>query len=166
MNDDLITTTTRFRPRLRLPLAHLALRTGQELGVSDWISITQPKIDAFAEATGDRQWIHTDPDRAASTPFRGTIAHGYLTLALAPAMLADVLDLSGYAMALNTGIDRLRFIAPVPVDSRLRLHVVLTDLEVAENVGQLRLTLTFEIDGSEKPACVASVQYRLIEDTA
>lgn len=157
-------TTTETPAQLRL--ADLAARTGEELGVSGWTRVTQQTIDAFAESTGDRQWIHTDPARAASTPFGGTIAHGYLTLSLAPAMLAEIVDLSGYAMAMNYGIDRLRFVAPVPVDSRLRMRVGIEDVEVKDGVGVLRLTLTFEIEDAPKPACVATVLYRLVEASA
>lgn len=163
MTDDTATTTT--TPAV-LSLEQLAARTGEELGVSGWSRITQETIDAFAEATGDRQWIHTDPGRAASSPFGGTIAHGYLTLSLAPALLAEVVDLSRYALALNYGIDRLRFVAPVPVDSRLRMRVGIEDVEIADGAGRLRLTLTFEIEGASKPACVATVLYRLAEESS
>lgn len=154
-----------IRPRLRLPLAHLALRTGQELGISDWTTVDQDRIDTFAEVTGDRQWIHVDPARAAATPFGGTIAHGYLTLALAPALLTDVLDLSAFRMGINLGVDRLRFVSPVPTGSRIRLRVVLDDLQIDGDTGTLRLKLTFEVENAAKPACVATVLYRVQEDT-
>lgn len=160
MPDTAATTTGTPAP---LGLDELVARVGQELGVSDWVRIPQETIDAFAEATGDRQWIHVDPGRAAASPFGGTIAHGYLTLSLAPALLTDVVDLSGYAMAMNYGIDRLRFVAPVPVDSRLRMRVVVDDVQAKDGVGLLRLTLTFEIEDAPKPACVTTVLYRLVE---
>lgn len=163
MTDHAETTTT---TPAQLRLSDLAARTGEELGVSGWTVVTQEIIDAFAEATGDRQWIHTDPERAASTPFGGTIAHGYLTLSLAPAMLAEVVDLSGYAMAVNYGIDKLRFVAPVPTGSRLRMRIGVDDVRVQDGVGQLRLTLTFEIEDAPKPACVATVLYRLMEESS
>ncbi|CAB4893564.1 unannotated protein [freshwater metagenome] len=149
-----------------LSLAELADRVGDELGVSGWSTITQETIDAFAEATGDRQWIHTDPGRAASTPFGGTIAHGYYTLALAPTLLEQIVDLSGFAMAMNYGIDRLRFVAPVPVDSRVRMRATLDDVQAKDGTGQLALTLTFEIEDAAKPACVANVLYRVMEGTS
>ena len=163
MTDHAETTTATPAP---LSLADLAARTGEELGVSGWTQVTQQTIDAFADATGDHQWIHTDPGRAAETPFGGTIAHGYLTLSLAPAMLNEIVDLSGYAMAMNYGIDKLRFVAPVPVDSRLRMRIGVEDVQVKDGVGVLRLTLTFEIEDAPKPACVATVLYRLVEGTS
>jgi acyl dehydratase len=160
MTDD-APTTTRYSD-----LASLAEKVGEELGTSRWITIDQPMIDAFAEVTGDRNWIHLDPERAAATPFGGTIAHGYLTLSLAPTLLEDVLDVSGFAMAMNYGIDRLRFVAPVPVDSRLRMRVGLDEAQIADGVGVLRCTLTFEIEDAPKPACVAQVLYRFAEEAS
>ncbi|MGE4426978.1 MAG: MaoC family dehydratase [Solirubrobacteraceae bacterium] len=158
MTDD-APTTTRFSD-----LATLASKVGEELGTSRWLTIDQPMIDAFADATGDRQWIHVDPERAAKTSFGGTIAHGYLTLSLAPTLLEDVLDISAFAMAVNYGIDRLRFIAPVPVDSRLRMRLVLDDAQITDGAGLIHLTLTFEVEGAAKPAAVAKVLYRLAEE--
>ncbi|WP_036725529.1 MaoC family dehydratase [Patulibacter minatonensis] len=155
-----MTTTNDHAVPAQLSIGELIDYTGKELGVSRWVSVTQAKVDAFAEATGTRQRID---ERAASTAFEGPIAHGFLTLALAPAMLADILDLSGYEKAQNSGIDRLRFLAPVPVNSRIRLHVVVSDAQIKDNVGQIRLALTFEIQGTRKPACVATALYHLIE---
>jgi acyl dehydratase len=142
----------------------LNARAGTELGTSPWHRVTQGEIDAFAELTGDRQWIHTDPERARSTPFGGTIAHGYYTLALAPALLGEVLPLDAYGIAVNYGLDKLRFPAPLPVGDRVRLRVQLDDVDVVDAVTTLKLTLTFECSRGDKPVCVAQTLYRLWED--
>src|SRR6201999_825781 len=107
----------------------LAERTGSDLGASGWIAVTQSRVDDFAAVTGDHKWIHTAPERAAASPFGGTIAHGYLTLALAPALLEDVLPLDGFAMVVNYGRDRVRFPAPLPVGERVRMRVALDAVE-------------------------------------
>jgi acyl dehydratase len=145
------------------PLDELASRAGTVLGASDYVTITQDTVDAFAEVTGDRQWIHTDPARAEFSPFRGTIAHGYLTLALAPALLNQVLPLEEFAMAVNYGLDRLRFPAPLPVGEPVRLRVKLDDVEQIPGGATLHLTLRFESPDLEKPVCVANVLYRVYE---
>jgi acyl dehydratase len=103
-------------------VADLKANLGEELGVSGWHDVTQAEVDAFAEATGDCQWIHTNPERARTTPFGGTIAHGYYTLSLAPALLAEVVALDRFAMAVNYGLDKLRFPAPLPVGDRVRMR--------------------------------------------
>ena len=133
---------------------------GEELGVSDWLEITQERIDQFADATGDHQWIHVDPERAKDGPFGTTIAHGYLTMSLAAGLVPSVVRVQGFSMAINYGIDKLRFPAPVPVGSKLRVHVQLTAVDDVANGIQSTYRLTFEVDGSEKPACVADVLYR------
>ncbi|CAN5774661.1 MaoC family dehydratase [soil metagenome] len=133
---------------------------GEHLGFSDYIEITQERIDAFAEATGDHQWIHVDPEKAASGPFGTTIAHGYLTLALGPLLSADVWRV-GVAMGVNYGIDKLRFPAPVPVGSRLRLGVKVLDVADISGGIQAKMEYTFEVDGAPKPSCVAEVLFRL-----
>src|SRR3569832_1067862 len=102
-------------------LDELKSKVGEELGVSDWVEVTQEAIDAFADATGDHQWIHVDPERARDTPFGGTIAHGYYTLALAPGFTEQVMQLEGFAFAINYGVNRVRFPAPLPVDSKVRM---------------------------------------------
>lgn len=145
------------------PLDRLAARAGTELGASDYVTITQDTVDAFADVTGDRQWIHTDPARAAGSPFRGTIAHGYLTLALAPALVEQVLRLEEFAMGVNYGLDRLRFPAPLPVGERVRLRATLDAVERFAGGATLHLTVTFESPAVEKPVCVASVLYRVYE---
>ncbi len=116
----------------------LRARVGEELGVSDWHDVTQEAIDAFADVTGDHQWIHVDPERAKETPFGGTIAHGYYTLSLAPRFSYDLFQLDGVAFGLNYGLNKVRFPAPVPVGSKLRLIATLKDVE--EVRGGLQVT--------------------------
>lgn len=129
---------------------------GEELGVSDWIEVTQEKINMFADATGDHQWIHVDPDRAAQGPFGSTVAHGLFTLSLGPALMPSVIRTSGVKMGLNYGYDRIRFTSPVKVGKRLRMRVKLAEAERVEPNGiQSIYDVTFEIEGEEKPACVA-----------
>jgi acyl dehydratase len=139
----------------------LKAAVGQHLGYSDWHEITQDRIDAFAEATGDHQWIHVDPERAKGGPFGRTIAHGYLTLSLAPWLMGEVLTVTGMAMGLNYGLNKLRFPNPVPVGSKLRLGAQLASVEDVGGGGvQATIDLTFELDGETKPACAAQAVYR------
>jgi acyl dehydratase len=133
---------------------------GQHLGYSDWHRIGQDQINLFAEATGDHQWIHVDPERAKSGPFGTAIAHGYLTLSLAPVLLGEVLVVEGTSMGVNYGCNKVRFPAPVPVDSNLRLGVSVAGAEDVTGGVQVALDLTFETEGSSKPSCVAQVVYR------
>jgi acyl dehydratase len=130
-------------------------RTGQELGVSDWLVVTQETIDRFADVTGDHQWIHVDPERAKETPFGGTIAHGYLTLSLAPRFSYEIYTIEGVAFALNYGLNRVRFVSPLPVDSRVRMRAAIASVEDIPGGVQLANRLTFEREGGEKPVCVA-----------
>ena len=139
----------------------LRAKVGEELGVSDWLEITQADIDAFAQATGDHQWIHVDPERAAQTPFGGTIAHGLLTLSLGPRFSGEAFALEGFAFALNYGYDRVRFPAPLPVDSRVRMRATLSSADEVPGGIQIKVTQTFEIEGGEKPVCVAEQLVRL-----
>jgi acyl dehydratase len=136
-------------------------RIGQELGVSDWLEVTQETIDRFADVTGDHQWIHVDPERAKATPFGGTIAHGYLTLALAPRFSYEIYTIEGVAFALNYGLNRVRFVSPLPVDSRVRMRAGIASVEDIPGGVQLANTLTFEREGGEKPVCVAESLTRL-----
>jgi acyl dehydratase len=138
---------------------------GDELGVSGYQRVTQTQVDAFAELTGDRQWIHTDPDRARVTPFGGTIVHGYFTLALAPAMLQEVLPLDAFLAGINYGLDRLRFPAPLRVGEEVRMRVRLTDVQDIAGGASLTMTLTFERACSEKPVCVATAIYRVFQES-
>ncbi len=133
---------------------------GTELGPSQPVLVDQSRINQFADATGDQQWIHTDPERSASeSPFGSTIAHGYLTLSLAPALLEQLIDLSAAQMAMNVGCDKVRFPSPVPVDSKVSMTCKLADLEDTDKGLRCHFTLTLTVEGSTKPACVAEVIY-------
>ena len=151
-------------PRLFAPASveELQRARGRELGASGWHPVTQSGVDAFADATGDHQWIHTDPERARGGPFGTTIAHGYLTLAMAPRLLQEVLSLDAFSVALNYGLDRLRFPAPLPVGESVRLRVTLDGVEAFPGGATLALALSFERSGAEKPVCVASALYRVL----
>ena len=138
----------------------LSSRMGQEIGVGEWVQISQDRIDGFADATGDHQWIHVDEDKAKAGPFDTTIAHGFLTLSLIPA-IAPSFDVPGVRMAINYGLDRVRFITPVPVDSRVRARSVLREVSEVRGGVQLKTEVTIELEGSEKPACVAETLVRL-----
>ena len=140
-----------------VPVTELKNYIGKELGCSDWLTIDQERINLFAEATGDFQFIHVDPVKAANTPFGATIAHGFLTLSLIPQLMGDLLVLpEGMKMVINYGLDTVRFVQPVLVNSRVRLKVELTDA-TEKKPGQwlLNATTTMEIEGQEKPAFVA-----------
>jgi acyl dehydratase len=139
----------------------LKARVGEELGVSDWHEVTQEEIDAFAEATGDHQWIHVDPERAAQTPFGSTIAHGLYTLSLGPRFTYETFSIDGFAFGLNYGYDRVRFPAPLQVDSRVRMRAVLSSVDDVPGGIQMKVTQTFECEGAGKPVCVAEQLVRL-----
>lgn len=138
----------------------LKAQIGQEIGLSDWFTISQERIQQFAEATDDHQWIHVDSEKAASGPFGTTIAHGFLTLSLLPA-LTPALDIPGVRMGINYGLDRVRFISPVPSGSRVRARSQLMSVEEVPGGLQLKSEVTVELEGSEKPACVAEALSRL-----
>jgi acyl dehydratase len=144
-------------------LDELRRAEGETLGTSGWHEVTQEAIDAFADVTGDHQWIHVDPERAKDTPFGGTIAHGYYTLALAPVLNAQVMRFDGFAFAINYGLNRVRFPAPLPVGSRVRLTARLARLEEIPGGAQITLELTFEREDGEKPVCVAETLVRVYE---
>ena len=133
---------------------------GQHVGYSEWLSIDQARVNLFADATGDHQWIHVDPERAKSGPFGGPIAHGYLTLSLAPKLLSSMLRVDGVAMGVNYGLNKVRFPTPVPVGGKLRLGAAIAAVEDVAGGAQLTVDLTFEVDGRDKPACVAQAVYR------
>ena len=139
----------------------LKAKVGEELGVSEWHEVTQDEINAFADATGDHQWIHVDVERAAQTPFGGTIAHGLYTLSLGPHFTEQAFALEGFAFGLNYGYDRVRFPAPLPVDSKVRMRATLTSVDEVPGGIQMKVTQTFEIEGGEKPVCVAEQLVRL-----
>ncbi|QGW75816.1 MaoC family dehydratase [Pseudomonas alkylphenolica] len=140
-----------------VPVAELSQYVGKELGCSEWLTIDQARINLFAEATGDFQFIHVDPEKAAKTPFGSTIAHGFLTLSLIPKLMEDILVLpEGLKMVVNYGLDSVRFIQPVKVDSKVRLKVDLSDaFEKKPGQWLLKFTATLEIEGQEKPAYIA-----------
>ncbi|MGH8910456.1 MAG: MaoC family dehydratase [Egibacteraceae bacterium] len=148
--------------KLTLSLNELRKKAGEHLGVSDWHEITQEQINLFADATGDHQWIHVDPELAKQGPFGGTIAHGYLTLSLAPMLLWEVLHVPDAPLAVNYGINRLRFPAPVPVGGRVRASIDLGGAEEVRGGVQATFVVTFELEGSEKPACVAELLFRYV----
>lgn len=134
---------------------------GTEIGVSDWLEITQDRVDAFADATDDHQWIHVDPVKAAAGPFGGTIAHGFLTLSLTVTLGAQVeLDVGSPRMAINYGLEKVRFPAPVPVGSRIRARVGLVSVTDVEGGIQVNRQITIEVEGGEKPGMVAETVSR------
>jgi acyl dehydratase len=143
-------------------LDELADAAGTDLGTSDWIVVDQARIDAFAEATGDHQWIHTDPARAADGPFGGTIAHGFLTLSLLPAFFAELYRVDGLAMSINYGLNRVRFVSPVRSGSRLRAHSRVVSVDRIDGGAQCVIESTIEIEGAAKPACVAESVVRFV----
>ncbi|MFG2595509.1 MaoC family dehydratase [Streptomyces sp. NPDC048462] len=130
--------------------------SGRDLGHSDWKEVTQELIDAYASVSGDHQWIHTDTERAAAGPYGRTIAHGYMVLSWGIPMFGELLRVQGVGRALNYGVNRVRYPAPVPVGSRVRLHASVAGVsEVANGGVQMSRAFTFELEGSAKPACVA-----------
>ena len=136
-------------------LEALSARIDQEVAVSDWLDVTQAKIDQFAEATGDRQWIHIDTARAAGSPFKGTIAHGFLTLSLVSVLAQEALRIKDLHMAINYGLNRVRFIAPVPAGSRIRGRFVPMSVSHEADSVQVTWRVTIEREHAEKPCCVA-----------
>ena len=137
-------------------LADVAACVGQEVALSDWISVTQQQVNLFADATGDHQWIHVDPEKAAAGPFGGPIAHGFLTLSLLPKFFETAFEITESRLGVNYGLNKVRFTAPVPVGSRLRARVKLLAAEAIDNTGlQMTWEVTVMREGSEKPVCVA-----------
>jgi len=143
-------------------LADLAALVGQEVAVSDWIVVTQERINQFADATGDHQWIHVDVERAKSGPFGAPIAHGFLTLSMIPAFFDTAMEIKQVRMGVNYGLNKVRFVAPVPVDSRLRARIRLLKAEPIDNQGlQMTWEVTVEREGAPKPVCVAESLARM-----
>ncbi len=137
-------------------IADLSACVGQEVAVSEWLLITQQQINLFAEATGDHQWIHVDPEKAAKGPFGGPIAHGFLTLSLIPKFFESTFEIVGSRMGVNYGLNKVRFTSPVPVGSRLRARMKLLATQPIDNNGvQMTWEVTVEREGSDKPVCVA-----------
>ena len=142
-------------------LVDLAACQGQDVATSDWVHMTQERVARFADATHDHQWIHVDPERARHGPFGATIAHGFLTLSLLPHFLETALRVDGLRMALNYGLNKVRFTAPVPVGSRIRGHLHLLTVQAVDDGGlQLCWRVTMELEGASKPACVAEALVR------
>ncbi|MFM8310546.1 MAG: MaoC family dehydratase [Ilumatobacteraceae bacterium] len=151
-------------PRIVNGTAGLRELIGQHLGYSDWLEITQERVNQFAEATGDHQWIHVDPERAAKeSPFGGPIAHGYLTLSLGPVLMPQVIATTGFRMGVNYGCNKVRFMSPVPVGARLRLGVTLVEVEEIPGGSQQTYDFVFECEGAAKPSCAAQVVFRSYE---
>lgn len=142
-------------PRIFTSAEELHAAIGEPLGPSGWLEVDQKRIDLFADATGDHQWIHVDPERAAAGPFGSTIAHGYLTLSLLPSLVPQVMRVEGMQMGINYGLGKVRFPATVPVGSRLRATAVITEVTEAGGGVQVAATVTVEREGGEKPVCVA-----------
>jgi acyl dehydratase len=143
-------------------LAELEAAKGEHLGWSDWHTVTQEQVNTFADATGDHQWIHVDQDKAAKGPFGTTIAHGYLTLALVPVLVAGIYRVDGIRMGINYGSNKVRYPSVVPVGSRIRAGIELVDVAEAKLGRQIVMRTTVEIEGSEKPACVAETLALLV----
>ncbi|HSW03161.1 MaoC family dehydratase [Aquabacterium sp.] len=147
--------------KVRIPtLASLQQRVGEHLATSDWVLIDQERINLFAQATGDHQWIHVDAERAAQGPFGTTIAHGFLTLSLLPELADKSMLVEDVKMGVNYGLNRVRFTSPVPVNSRLRAQLKLKAYEPIEGGAQITMEVTIEREGSDKPACVAEAVSR------
>lgn len=144
-------------------LVDLKAAVGQEIGTSDWVEITQERINTFADATGDHQWIHTDPELAAKGPFGKTIAHGYLTLSLLPVFAEQIYSVKSVIMGVNYGANKVRFPNPVPVGSRVRGTATLKETSDIAIGTQVVFTFVVEIEGAEKPACIAEVVYVMAE---
>ena len=143
-------------------IADLEAAIGQEIGPTEWFTVDQSRINGFADDTEDHQWIHVDPERAAAGPFAATVAHGFLTLSLVPYFSSQLRSVEGARMAINYGLDRVRFPTPVPVGSRLRARATLISLDkVGEGAVQIVNRVTVEVEGSAKPACVADTVSRL-----
>jgi acyl dehydratase len=144
-----------------LTLQELKSMKGQELGTSDWHLVTQDEIGKFADATHDHQWIHVDPERAKrESPFGGPVAHGYYTLSLAPHFMEQILAVKGIRMGVNYGLNKLRFPSPVLIGKRVRMKATLADFEDVQGGAQATVAMSFEIEGEQKPACVAEAIYR------
>lgn len=148
--------------RLFENLDELTAAKGTHLGYSDWLTVDQERVNTFADATGDHQWIHVDQERAAAGPFGGTIAHGYLTLALIPLLVKEIYRVDGIRMGINYGSDKVRFPAVVPVGSRVRAGLELVDVAEAKQGKRFTMRVTVEIEGGEKPACVAETVVLLV----
>jgi acyl dehydratase len=149
-------------PKVFASTADLASSVGADLGVTDWITVTQEQVDKFADATLDNQWIHTDTERARNGPFGGPIAHGYLTLSLASHFLSVLARVDGISMGINYGVDKVRFPSPVPVGSRLRGHGEVVEVKEVPGGVQAVIRVTIEREGGEKPAAIVDTVSRYL----
>jgi acyl dehydratase len=143
-----------------IDITDLPSKVGEHIGYTGWHTVTQEQVNLFADATGDHQWIHVDPERAKSGPFGGPIAHGYLTLSLIPALLPEVLAVSGITMGVNYGTNKVRFPSPIPVGSELRLGLTLAAVEEVQGGVQVTLDVVLEVKDAPKPSCAAQVVFR------
>jgi acyl dehydratase len=143
-----------------IDITDLPSKVGEHIGYTGWHTVTQEQVNLFADATGDHQWIHVDPERAKSGPFGGPIAHGFLTLALVPALLPEVLAVSGITMGVNYGTNKVRFPSPVPVGSELRLGATVAAVEEVQTGVQVTLDVVLEVKDAPKPSCAAQVVFR------
>jgi acyl dehydratase len=161
--------TTQPLPRRRMKIAEIKQLAdlkgliGQEIAISDWVTVTQERINQFAEATGDFQWIHVDAPRAAASPFKSTIAHGFLTLSLIPMFNGQCIQMPSVKMSVNYGTNKVRFTSPVPAGSRLRGRFTVKEIEEIKGGIQVTMLVTVEIEGTDKPACVAESVSRRYE---
>jgi acyl dehydratase len=144
-------------------ISGLKAKVGEHLGYSEWHEITQEQVNTFADATWDHQWIHVDVERANAGPFGGPIAHGYLTLSLAASLAPEICIVSGISMAINYGLDKVRFPSPVPVGSKIRAGGEMVSVDEIAGGAQVSMRLTFEIEGGTKPVCVAEILFRYYE---
>jgi acyl dehydratase len=152
--------STKVRPESASDLRALV---GSVLGPTEWYVVDQSKVDGFAEATEDRQWIHIDPARAAASPLGGTIVHGLFTVSLGPCFVEELISFDGFAHGLNYGYGKVRFPAPFPVGARVRMHLSIDAVDEVRDGVQLTSTQTFELEGAEKPVCVAESLARFVE---
>jgi acyl dehydratase len=143
-----------------IDITDLPSKVGEHIGYTGWHTVTQEQVNLFADATGDHQWIHVDPERAKSGPFGGPIAHGFLTLSLVPALLPEVLAVSGITMGVNYGTNKVRFPSPVPVGSELRLGATVAAVEEVQTGVQVTLDVVLEVKDAPKPSCAAQVVFR------
>src|SRR3982074_3618325 len=142
-------------PRIVKGVQGLKELVGEHIGYSDWHQVTQDQVNLFADATGDHQWIHVDPDRAKAGPFGGPIAHGYLTLSLVPFFLPTILQVDGISMGVNYGREQVRFPSPVPVGSKVRCGAAIEAVDYGRRAVQATITVTMKVEGAPKPSCVA-----------
>ena len=161
-----MTDQTAPAPLRPTTVAELRALEGVALGPTEWYDITQERVDAFAELTEDRQWIHVDPVRAADSVLGSTIAHGLFTLGLGPKFMEELMAFDGFAHSLNYGYEKVRFPAPLPVGSRIRMHATITAVDDVPGGAQVTTTQTFEREGADKPVCVAASIGRFVEHQA